>query len=124
YMSILDDDYRKKLDAEGKECIRFAMEATKRMNTLINDLLEFSTLGEDNNMSFEDVQLEDVIEAVLNDLECLIKEEKAEITTQFEQPVIKGNPVRLHQLFLNLIGFRKPRPMAVDPDRFDRSGVL
>ncbi|MBI3483035.1 MAG: hypothetical protein HY015_08700, partial [Bacteroidetes bacterium] len=45
YSKILEEDYDEKLDEEGKKLLKVIQKNALRMNNLINDLLEFSKLG-------------------------------------------------------------------------------
>ncbi|MGZ5286148.1 MAG: PAS domain-containing sensor histidine kinase, partial [Flavisolibacter sp.] len=76
--------------------------ATKRMNTLIDDLLMYSHVSRGAALE-EKIDLNQKVRLVLNDLELEIEEKKARIT--FENlPVITGHRRQMQQLFQNLIG--------------------
>jgi PAS domain S-box-containing protein len=84
-----------------QEYIEKVTSTTARMQELIEDLLSYSEVSEENN-TLEEVNLNTVIDAVLTDLEILINEKHAEVETG-KLPIIKGVRHQLHQLFLNLI---------------------
>jgi PAS domain S-box-containing protein len=84
-----------------QEYLEKVASTTARMQELIEDLLSYSEASEEGN-KLEEVNLNNVITAVLTDLEVLINEKHAEIETG-KLPVIKGVRHQLHQLFLNLI---------------------
>lgn len=72
-----------------------------RMTQLIKAVLNYSRLlkgGEE----FSTIDLNAVVENIKTDLELLIEEKKA-IITATKLPVIKGIPLQINQLFLNLI---------------------
>lgn len=73
-----------------------------RMTNLIKAVLNYSRLSKTGN-AFEPVDLNTVVDHVKIDLELLIEEKNAAITTN-KLPVICGIPLQLNQLFFNLIG--------------------
>lgn len=75
--------------------------ATKRMNTLIDDLLTYSSVTRELNF-LDVVDLNQVVQAVLEDLELEIQERAAQIATD-SLPVINGHARQMQQLFQNLI---------------------
>lgn len=95
---------------EGINYLQRMQNAAKRMSDLIGDLLSFSRITEHKDV-IERVSLGRVVYEVLNDLELLITETSAVITTE-QLPEIHGDKMQLNQLFLNLISnalkFRKP----------------
>lgn len=75
--------------------------SSQRMTTLINDLLNYSTLS-NTEVPFEDINLSVVIENIKDDMEVLIKEKDATISTE-SLPCIRGIPFQVNQLFYNLL---------------------
>lgn len=73
----------------------------ERMQTLINDVLEFSLLSKERE-KFEAVDLNQVLKSVLGDYELLIEQKGANITA-CNLPVIEAIPVQMNQLFTNLV---------------------
>ena len=67
--------------------------ATHRMRDLINDLLDYSQSGQ-KQMEQTTVDLNDVLNDVLSDLETIIQEKKAQITSD-RLPSIKGDEPQL-----------------------------
>ncbi|HEY1164140.1 MAG TPA: ATP-binding protein [Chitinophaga sp.] len=90
------DDPEKAHHYLGKICA-----SSERMMTLVQDLLNFSRLNR-TGQPLEDVDLNGVLQHILNDLELVIHEKQAVITSQ-ELPKIKGEPLQLYQLFYNII---------------------
>lgn len=76
--------------------------ATRRMNTLIDDLLSYSHVSHGTS-AIEQIDLNQEVLMVLEDLEVEIQEKKAEIKLD-PLPVIQGNHQQIQQLFQNLIG--------------------
>lgn len=77
-------------------------DAAHRQMTLIDDLLQFSRIDNED----EEIQLTDlngVISAVIQDLEPIVREKNAKVSVD-KLPTIRVRPTQLRQLFQNLIG--------------------
>ncbi|HYH01923.1 MAG TPA: ATP-binding protein, partial [Bacillota bacterium] len=72
-----------------------------RMNILIQDLLAYSRLNNSSQV-FAQVDLNQIIKAVLDDLEVKINQTAADITVD-SLPVIEADAVQMHQLFQNML---------------------
>ncbi|MBK9525609.1 MAG: PAS domain S-box protein [Bacteroidetes bacterium] len=100
YAKILEEDYEKMFDAEGKRLLNVIQENAKKMGVLIDDLLAFSRLGQKEiRMSFIDSN--ELVESVW-----------AEVGKTAEQPIqIKISKLHsviadrslLGQVFINLL---------------------
>jgi PAS domain S-box-containing protein len=101
--------YGEKL-GDGLDFLHRMQGAAKRMSELIDDLLAFSRITSHKEAN-ETVSITKIVDEILNDLELAITESSAVITTN-NLPELKGDPVQLSQLFLNLVSnalkFRKP----------------
>ena len=91
--SHLTDDISKKFDR--------MLNAARRMRSLINDLLEYSKVSVRPDV-FEDVELSDVVEQVLQDMEATILATSAEVIVE-NLPQIKGDETQLTHVFQNII---------------------
>ena len=89
------------LNEQGVDYINRMMNAAERMQTLINDLLEFSRVVT-RARPFVTVDPARVIEEVLTDLEVLI-ESKSAIVEVGQIPQLSADPTQLRQVFQNLI---------------------
>lgn len=92
--------YTDKLDERGQKFLRYIVQASERMRTLIKDLLDYSRIG--GKKSIDRVDCNEIVNAVLDDLDSAIKESGAEIKTG-KLPVVQGYTTELKQLFQNLI---------------------
>lgn len=106
----LKDKYSTKLDADAVDHLERMVNASNRMQALIKNLLDFSrTTVEQEGYVVAD--LNEILAAVVSDLEIFIQQKKASITYN-RLPTLKVIPVQFQQLFLNLIGnalkFSKP----------------
>jgi len=83
--------------------------ASSRATNLINDVLSYSRLSSEN--LFEQVDLGNILQDILQDLELVIQEKGARIHTS-SLPVIEAVPGQMRQLFQNIIAnslkFHKP----------------
>jgi PAS domain S-box-containing protein len=75
--------------------------SAQRMQKLMESLLSYSRISNDDSLR-EPVDLMEIYEAVILDLELMISESNAKISSN-TLPIIQGVPFQLHQLFLNLI---------------------
>ena len=73
YTQLLRRRYAGKLDADADEFIGYAVDGTKRMQVLINDLLNFSRVASEAK-PLEPVDLEAALDDTLKDLEIRIED--------------------------------------------------
>lgn len=117
-----------------KELAKKITSSAARMQQLMTSLLLYSQLSSESTIE-EKVDLNDVLEAVKNDLEVVIGETNADIKSA-DLPVVPGVPYQMHQLFLNLLSnaikFSKPGSIPditisidkVDPSALPESLIL
>lgn len=100
---------------EATEYARFMTEGVSRMQTLINDLLEYSRIGQKPSPLVE-TDVNKLLNEVTDTLHINIEENGAEIRYS-NLPKVAGVPTLLSQLFQNLIDnaikFRKPATTPV-----------
>lgn len=96
------EDYKDKVDEEGKDYLNRIVKASSRMRLLIDDLLTLSRVGRVKN-PFSDVPSSEILKDVTASLYRRIEEKKAEIKGQRELPVIYCDKVFMNQVFLNLL---------------------
>ncbi|MGH9552178.1 MAG: sensor histidine kinase, partial [Terriglobales bacterium] len=90
------------LDETAQEFIEFTVDATKRMQGLINDLLAYSRV-QTKGQEFRETDCAKVIEDALANLEFAIKESGAQIKCD-SLPTVMGDGSQLTQVFQNLVG--------------------
>ncbi|MBN6051341.1 HAMP domain-containing protein, partial [Nonomuraea sp. RK-328] len=91
FTQMLDQRYGDRLDERAKQYIHYAVDGAKRMQHLINDLLDFSRVG---RVSGERTPL-DNLSATLEDTGASV--------TAGPLPRVLGNRLQLTQLFQNLV---------------------
>ena len=77
------------------------LKSSERMKNLIDDLLSFSKLS-NKNVKYSEVRLEEVVKAIIDDLEIQIREQDAEISIG-TLPKVEALTGQMNQLFQNLI---------------------
>jgi signal transduction histidine kinase len=102
FCQMLERRYAGQLDERADQYIHFAVDGAKRMQQLINDLLEFSRVGR-LSAPLVDVDLMACLRQALGNLETAREETGAEVTWD-ELPTVLGEAPLLTQLLQNLIG--------------------
>ncbi|GAA0714437.1 hypothetical protein GCM10009430_07630 [Aquimarina litoralis] len=110
FTKLFKQEYSEVLDENGHTYLDFIENASGRMITLTNDLLQYSQL-DDKSLSFETVDLNQIVKEILQDLQKTIDDNKAKILVE-KLPEITCDTVQIRQLFQNLISnslkYRKP----------------
>ncbi|MDD5246279.1 MAG: ATP-binding protein [Candidatus Omnitrophica bacterium] len=115
YSKFIEDDYKEKLNEEGRHYLERVRANTERMKRLIEDLLELSRLKKKGSV-IEEIPAGDLISEARMRLEYAIKQKNAEIIVQDNLPRVFCDRVRLTEVFLNLISNAikfndKPKPV-------------
>jgi signal transduction histidine kinase len=102
YCQLLQRRCKDKLDQDANEFIDFAVEGAKRMQQLVNDLLNYSRVGRKSG-GFTAVSVGEAVAFALVNLERAISEAGAKVEVG-DLPTVVGDRVLLTQLFQNLVG--------------------
>lgn len=102
YLQLLQKRYEGKLDASADKFISRSVNAANRMQTLIQDLLQFSR-ADRALKPMADVDFEKVLHQVEENLAIAIKESSA-IITHDPLPILWADEKQMVQLLQNLIG--------------------
>lgn len=100
--TALKEDYSSALGEEGNALLKFISDAANRLERLVSSLLEYSALSIANDEE-SNVNLEQVLNAVLSDCSQQIKDADVIIERKGQLPQIHGPELRLYQVFSNLI---------------------
>ncbi|MBU7585487.1 MAG: GAF domain-containing protein [Nostoc sp. TH1S01] len=115
YLQLLDRKYSNQLDATADQFINYAVDGARRMQNLINDLLNYSRVTT-RGQPFVEVNCAEIVEQAIANLKFAIEDSGAEITYN-HLPIIKADPIQLTQVFQNLIGnaikFRRDIPPRI-----------
>ncbi|OGI10892.1 MAG: hypothetical protein A2Y40_10280 [Candidatus Margulisbacteria bacterium GWF2_35_9] len=101
FLNLLVDEYQNSLDDQAKAYINFAVNGSKRMTQLINDLLLFSRV-QTHELKLSSIDMNACLDEVKNILKIVIEEKNA--TIQIEDiPTVLADHSQVIQLFQNLI---------------------
>jgi PAS domain S-box-containing protein len=103
FSDFLVRDYGDGLDASGQEYVRYLVEASRRMRSLIQGLLNLSRAGRVTG-ELGPVNLDEVMAVIRADLAELIRTKGAEVRVCGPLPTPWGDHDRLVQLIANLVG--------------------
>ena len=101
--SAISEDYGSVLGKDGNELLGYIIDGTQRLEKLVASVIEYSSLST-KELNDADVSLEDSVTQATRDLAELIKQKNAKIEVQNPLPIVRGDPIRIYQLFSNLIG--------------------
>jgi signal transduction histidine kinase len=101
YCELLEGDIKTELSADAKQDLMFLKDAAKRMNQLIQDLLDLSRTGR-SEFKNDPVDMNACMEQVARDLYLRINETKGEVTWD-RLPVVSGDFIHLCRVMQNLI---------------------
>ena len=115
YTELLERRYQGQLDEKADKYINYIVSGATRMQTLITDLLAYLKVGDDK-LSFQLIDLNQILTNVLNDLDILIQENTAVITHD-SLPTVEADPTQMTHLLQNLLSnaikFRRDEPPAI-----------
>lgn len=110
FVNRLKEDLNPTLTAEQLKLFERLENSQRRMQKLIDDLLEYSQAAK-GTAELEPINLNHVVSVTLEDLELEIQKTSANVKVN-PLPTIVGNRRQLNQLFQNLVGnalkYRKP----------------
>lgn len=101
FTQLLQLKYHDRLDDDGKEYIRYAVEGSKRMYALINGLLTYSRV-QTRSREFQMVDMNNVVKKVRENLSLIIDETHAVINCE-NLPVILADESQMIQVVQNLM---------------------
>lgn len=100
--NILKQNYGDVLGQEGLDYLDRMLNATMRMQQLLDSLLDYSRIAT-RAEPFVEVDLNRIAREAVSDLEVRIQQEKGLVDIE-NLSVIEVRPSQMHQLFLNLVG--------------------
>jgi PAS domain S-box-containing protein len=101
FSTFLLEDYSGKLDAKGQDYLRRIVDASSRMDTLIENLLLLSRVGR-KFMEVEIVDLNQLLEEIVADLEPSIQKNNGKVIFH-NFPAVSVQRTWMKELFMNLI---------------------
>jgi PAS domain S-box-containing protein len=102
FLALLQKKLTNQLDDTAKTYIHYAVDGAERMKGLIQDLLQYSRLGTQQE-ALVPVNLNEVMDQVEQTYALAVRESGGEIK-RATLPVVRGHKSQLTQLFQNLVG--------------------
>ena len=104
------------LDEESQRWLEAVVNGAKRMKTLIQDLLRYTSL-DTRSLPFSPIHIQTVLEDALANLDGSVRESRASVVYNGSLPSVWGDRPQLTQLFQNLISnaikFSREQPPEV-----------
>jgi len=101
FLQLLEDKYKSQLDTQAEEYISFAVQGARRMQRLIQDLLQFSR-STNYCQDMKPVKLSSMVESAISNLQSLIEMKDVLIHCD-DLPTVLSQDRQLVQVFQNLI---------------------
>jgi PAS domain S-box-containing protein len=101
YADKLVAEFGKTLPAKGATYLNKIQDATKRMFSMIDGVLNYSSINAEEH-TIEQIDLNEIINNIESDIELLISEKKG-IIQRDKLPVIEGAHILVYQLFFNIL---------------------
>ncbi|GCC53262.1 hypothetical protein SanaruYs_35050 [Chryseotalea sanaruensis] len=102
FIGLLKRNYSQTLNEEANKYIEIALDGSKRMNQLILDILDHSSVGKEG-ASKEQIDLNKLIEDVKQNLHTQIDEANANIIVAEKLPTLNASKTDMISLFQNLV---------------------
>jgi PAS domain S-box-containing protein len=128
FSQLLEKNYKGRLDADADEFIGYIVDGGRKMDALVNDLLEFSRITS-RGKPFEPTDMNAVLSEVLKSLSVTIRENKVEIEAGM-LPIVSVDRSQMALVFQNLVAnaikFREASApvVAIDATRVRNEWVL
>jgi signal transduction histidine kinase len=107
YVELFQLKYKDKLDRDADQYLSTIVRSTSRMQLLIKDMLEYSRIGHDDELTV--IYSEALVKSVVSDLSAFIEETDAEIILENLPVITSFSELKLvfQNLIANAIKFRK-----------------
>lgn len=102
YAMFLLEDYRDRLDDDGRAKLETLTRLAARMETLIDSLLQFSRVGR-IELSNVETDLGELVRATLEGLQITLAERRVDVRLSGRLPTVRCDRVRVGEVFHNLI---------------------
>ena len=101
YTQLLSQRYGQKLDQDAEDFIAYAVEGTRHMQQMLDDMLAYLQLDR-QNQTFQPVNCEQILKDTLTRLQEPILQRQATVSYD-PLPTITGDPTQLSQVFYHLV---------------------
>ncbi len=102
YIHLLLEDLGNTMNDEARAKLQTVADLAQRMENLINSLLHFCRLGQDN-LVYEDTDLSVVVQEILSLLHITLTQQGTEVRMLQPLPVVRCDRSRVREVFHNLI---------------------
>jgi PAS domain S-box-containing protein len=102
YSHLLAEEHAAELGPDGFQYVNHLIRASRRLGTLIDELLNLSQAGRSTHAP-KAFNLNQIVATVRQDLVDLIQRKEAMILTEGSLPDVVGDPARITQLVTNLV---------------------
>ncbi|CAM2070410.1 Response regulator [Sulfidibacter corallicola] len=114
-VQMLEEDYAERLDGDAREYLQTITTACRRMQVLIDDLLDYARVTTQPR-DFDTIDLTDLIEDIRLDLRGQLQDSGATLHLD-DLPDVRGDKMQIQRLFQNLISNAiKYRRQDVSPE--------
>lgn len=96
------EDYGEQIDELGQEYMQRMVSSAEHLDTLIQDLLDYSRLGR-AEIKLQPIMLDAILEGLLNELQPAVQAKQAEIRVDSPLPLVLAQRSVLTQVLTNLI---------------------
>ena len=125
FARVLEEDYKERLDAEGRRLLTVVRESAQRMGQLIEDLLAFARLGR-QPLKTRRVELEALVNQTIAELRIGREARRIDFAVG-TLGAVEADPALLKQAFANLIGnaikfTRDKDPAVIEVGRREEGG--
>lgn len=107
YSELIMTDMAARVDKTVLEMVENIANAAARLDNIVKDMVDVSMIDEKRlQLKLEDVNLNRLVEASINELRFFFSMRNQELVVQFDEsiPLIKGDGLRLMQLLSNVLG--------------------
>jgi len=101
YADKLVNEFGKRIPKEGAAYVSKIQDATRRMFSMIDGVLNYSSITSEEH-TIEQIDLNEIVNNIESDIELLISEKKGVIQRE-KLPVIEGAHILVYQLFFNIL---------------------
>lgn len=116
YLQLIEKRYGERIDGDGREFMKYAVDGAARMQHLIGDLLAYSRVAIQGR-AFKPTDMKEAFEQAVRNLEVLIGETGAVVACEGSLPVVMADASQMMQVFQNLLAnairFRGARPPEI-----------
>lgn len=102
YSEFLLEDYKDKLDDEGRYKLQTLKKLSRRMESLIDMLLEYSRLSREN-FAHQKTDMNKVVKETVETIAIWLQENKAQVTIHNNLPAVVCDHARVSEVFRNLV---------------------